>query len=146
VNGGVPRRSSRPQRATGGWWRSHSVRVRLTLWNIAAMLIVLGVYVFAVNRVVTRSVREALDEELRREFPWVAASIYRTPQGEFMLQEHELIDPAEDLPWVQVWSADGKELLFRSEEAQRRRVPESQTVPTTEGIASIATETRRCAC
>ena len=30
------------------WWRSHSIRVRLTLWYIAAMIIVLGVYAAAV--------------------------------------------------------------------------------------------------
>ena len=26
------------------WWRSHSVRVRLTLWYVAAMMVILAVY------------------------------------------------------------------------------------------------------
>ena len=30
----------------GRWWRSHSVRMRLTLWYVAAMVIVLGAYGF----------------------------------------------------------------------------------------------------
>ena len=30
------------------WWRSHSVRVQLTLWYVAAMIVVLAVYAAAV--------------------------------------------------------------------------------------------------
>ena len=26
------------------WWRSHSLRISLTLWNVAAMILVLAVY------------------------------------------------------------------------------------------------------
>ena len=32
----------------GRWWRSHSGGMRLTLWYVAAMMVVLGVYVFGV--------------------------------------------------------------------------------------------------
>ena len=30
------------------WWRSHSIRVRLSLWYVATMVIVLGVYAGAI--------------------------------------------------------------------------------------------------
>ena len=48
------------------WWRSHSVRVRLTLWYIATMVLVLGVYAFAVAAFVGRTASEALDQQIRR--------------------------------------------------------------------------------
>jgi heavy metal sensor kinase len=128
------------ERAGTGWWRSHNVRVRLTLWYLAVMIVVLAVYAAAVTTVVTRTVREALDEQLRHEFNWVVASIYRTPEGEFTLNEHEPIEPEETLPWVQVWNYDGSELLFQSGEAQRRPVPESQLIQS-EGLVSIPTDT-----
>ena len=31
-------------------------------------------------------------------------------------------------PWVQVWSADGRELLLSNDEARRRPIPESQAL------------------
>jgi heavy metal sensor kinase len=132
--------SRRAPRAREGWWRSHSVRVRLTMWYVAAMIVVLGVYVFAVYAFVNRSVSESLDEQLRREFYWIEASLYQTPDGEFMLNEPEQLVPEEGLPWVQVWSGDGSRLLFRNSEAQRRPVPESQSI-VSEGSVSIPTDT-----
>jgi heavy metal sensor kinase len=114
--------------------------MRLTLWYVAAMIVVLAVYAAAVTTVVTRTVRDAFDEQLRHEFNWVAASIYRDAGGEYVLDEHEPIEPDEAFSWVQVWSGDGAELLFQSGEARRRPVPESQFV-TTEGFVSIPTDT-----
>jgi heavy metal sensor kinase len=122
------------------WWRSHSVRVRLTIWYVGAMVVVLGVYAFAVYAFVGRSVSESLDEQLRNDLFWVVSSLYQTPDGDFMLNEPEQLDPEERLPWVQVWSADGAALLFRNGEALRRPVPESQAIAS-EGIVSITTET-----
>ena len=124
----------------GGWLRSHSVRMRLTLWYVAAMIVVLAVYAAAVTTVVTRTVRQALDDQLRHEFNWVVASIYRDASGGYVLDEHEPIAPDETFSWVQVWNGTGAELLFQSGEAQRRPLPESQFV-TAEGFVSIATET-----
>jgi type VI protein secretion system component VasF len=49
------------------WWRSHSVRMRLTLWYVAAMAVVLGVYVFAVYSFVNQRLSDALDEQLRQD-------------------------------------------------------------------------------
>ncbi len=122
------------------WWRSHSVRVRLTLWYLAAMVVVLGVYVFAVYVFVNRSLSESFNQQLRQDFVWAAASLYQTSDGTIMMNEPERLVPEEGLPWVQVWSGDGSELLFRNSEAMRRSLPGDPTLAT-EGIVSIPTET-----
>ena len=124
----------------GQWWRSHSVRMRLTLWFVATMVVVLGVYVFAVYGFVNRRLSDALDEQLRQDAYWVPASLFQSPDGSLMLNEPEQLDPEAPLPWVQVWSADGSELKFRNTEAQRRPIPESQSIPTV-GIVTIPTDT-----
>jgi len=124
----------------GQWWRSHSVRMRLTLWYVAAMAVVLGVYVFAVYGFVNQRLSDALDEQLRQDVYWVPASLFQTPDGSLMLNEPEQLDPEAALPWVQVWSADGSELRFRNSEAARRPIPESQSIPTV-GIVTIPTDT-----
>ena len=121
-----------------GWARSHSVRMRLTIWYVLAMSVVLGVYVFAVSAFVNRNLSEALDEQLRQDVYWVTASLYQTPDGDLMLNEPESLDPEAGTPWVQVWSADGLELKFRNYEAFRREIPASQTIPR-EGAMTVPT-------
>jgi heavy metal sensor kinase len=104
------------------------------------MAIVLAVYVFAVYTFVSRSVSDALDQQLRLDVYWVTASLYQTPDGELMLNEPEPLVPEADVPWVQVWSADGSELRFRNSEALRRPVPESLSIAE-EGTVTIQTDT-----
>ena len=104
--------------------------MRLTLWYVAAMAVVLGVYVFAVYSFVNQRLSDALDEQLRQDVYWVPASLFQTPDGSLMLNEPEQLDPEAPLPWVQVWSADGSALRFRNSEAARRPIPESQSIPT----------------
>ena len=125
------------------WWRSHGVRMRLTLWYVAAMILVLGVYMTAVYAFVSRSALESLDQQLRRDFQWAAASIYQTPQGAFTWSQPEELVAEEGLPWVQVWSANGATLLFRNSEAQRAPVPESQALAAQANnrIVSVPTDT-----
>ena len=118
------------------WWRSHSVRVRLTLWYVATMVVVLAVYAGAVLAFVNRSASDALDQQLRRDFQWAAATIFQTPDGTFTWNEPEQIVAEEDLSWVQVWTTDGSRLLFRNGEAQRVEVPESRRL-VTEAIGQI---------
>jgi heavy metal sensor kinase len=116
------------RRGARRWWRSHSVRVRLTLWYVAAMVIVLGVYVFGVYTFVSRNVSDSLDERLRADFYWAAATVDEGPDGLIMpFPQIDLLLEAES-PWVQVWSADGGQLLLSNEEARRRPIPESQTL------------------
>jgi heavy metal sensor kinase len=55
------------------------------------------------------------------------------PQVDLLLEE--------EAPWVQVWSDDGRELLFSNQEAMRRPLPETQTLAarTEDSIVSFAT-------
>ena len=110
------------------WWRSHSIRVRLSLWYVATMFIVLGVYAAAILAFVNQTASQTLDQQLGRDFQWIAATIYYTPEGTLTWNEPEEIAPDEELPWAQVWHLDGKVLLFRNSEAERRPVPESQAL------------------
>ena len=105
---------------------AHTVRVRLTLWYVAAMVLVLAVYISVVFVFVRRNATQTLDQQLRRDFQWAAATVDVGPDGQVIWPaEPLLITGDEELPWVQVWTDDGNRLLFRSHEAQRRLVPES---------------------
>ncbi len=108
------------------WWRSHSVRVRLTLWYVAVMIVVLGVYAVGVYTFVSRSVSESLDDRLRADFFWAAATVDEGPDGLVMPAPQIDLLLEEEAPWVQVWSDDGKQLLFINSEAMRRPLPGSQ--------------------
>jgi heavy metal sensor kinase len=131
------------------WWRSHSVRVRLTLWYVATMVVVLAVYAVAVLASINRNASEALDQQLRRDYQWAAATVYQTPDGTFTWNEPEQLGdvqglrPEEDLPWVQVWARDTQRLLFRNSEARRVEVPQSLELAKRAdgGIVTVSTET-----
>ena len=93
-----------------GWWRSHSVRVQLTLWYVAAMTLVLGVYAAAILAYVSRSASQLLNQQLRSDFQWATVMVEQTPEGGITWNGEEAI---EEHPWLQVWGADGT-LLFRN--------------------------------
>jgi len=96
-----------------GWWRSHSVRVQLTLWYVAAMTLVLAVYAGAILAYVSRSASQVLNQQLRSDFQWATVMVERTPEGGISWNGEEVI---EEHPWLQVWGADGR-LLFRNDVA-----------------------------
>ena len=129
---------SAPAGGAQRWWRSHSVRVRLTLWYVGAMVVVLGVYVAAVYAFVSRNASEDLNQQLRQDFFWVYASLYQDEQGVYMLNEPERIDPDFPLPWVQVWRGDRARVVYRNDEAAVRPVPESRAVG--EGIVTVTSD------
>ena len=106
------------------WWRSHSLRVRLTLWYLAAMVVVLAAYAALVFVFVSRNASAALDARLRGDFQWASAMIDRTPEGAITWDEMEELTE-EERPWLQVWSVAG-ERLFQNFEAQRRPLPEAR--------------------
>jgi heavy metal sensor kinase len=116
------------------WWRSHGVRIKLTLWYVAAMIVVLGVYVGVVFSVVSTNVSQSLDQQLRRDFQWASATVDRNPDGTFTFTEPQVIIGEEELPWVQVWRPDASALLLQSGEAMRRQIASSQ------GLAAHADE------
>jgi heavy metal sensor kinase len=120
------------------WWRSHSVRVRLTLWYVAAMILVLGVYAAVIVFFVSRNASQSLEGQLRRDFQLAAATIYRGADGALTWDEPEQIVPEQEPLWVQVWSIDGRSLLFHSSEAERLPVPESQALAMQVPVQAVA--------
>lgn len=123
------------------WWRSHSLRVRLTLWYVAAMAVVLAVYIVLVYGFIRQNVLATLDEQLGRDFQWAAATVDYTAEGGFEWTDPEIL-VGEEAPWVQVWSATGAQVLVSSAEARRRPIPESQrlAMQVDDRIVSIPTE------
>ena len=114
------------------WWRSHSVRVRLTLWYVAAMIVVLGVYAAVIFTFVSRTASETLNQRLRADFHWAAATVDQTPDGRITWYPDEDTTLYEDLtederPWLQVWGPAG-ELLYQNREAQQNPQPQSRTL------------------
>ena len=101
------------------WWRSHSVRVQLTLWYVVAMVIVLGLYATLIFAFVRRNASDTLDGRLRGDFQWAAAMVDQTPDGAITWYE-DLLE--EDSPWLQVWSPEG-DLLYQNSETIRRPLP-----------------------
>jgi hypothetical protein len=110
-------------------WRAHSLRRRLTLWYVAVMVVVLTVYAVVVLAFVRQAASDALDQRLRGDFQWAAAMVDQTPEGGISWYEDELLAVQEERPWLQVWGRDGS-LLYRSEAAVRRPVPESRALAT----------------
>jgi heavy metal sensor kinase len=92
------------------------------------MMVVLGVYVFGVYVFVSRNVSAALDERLRADFYWAAGTVDEGPDGLIMPFPQIDLLLEEESPWVQVWDADGKQLLLSNDEARRRPIPESQAL------------------
>jgi signal transduction histidine kinase len=90
------------------------------------MILVLGAYISVVYAFVSRNNLQNLDQQLRQDFLWASATVDIGPDGHVIPPaEPPLITGDEQLPWVQVWTGDGRLLLFQSNEAQRRRVPDS---------------------
>ena len=116
------------------WWRSHNLRMRLTLWHGAAMVVVLAVYMSVIYTVVSRSASQALNQQIQSDFLFTASLVDREEAGTFSCawMPGDTAN-AEELPWVQVWSGDAKELLCQNFEAQRRPVSTAQALARSPG-------------
>ena len=96
-----------------------TVRTRLTLWYVAAMVIVLTVYAAGVFGFVRRSVSDALDARVRSDFTWAVEMWEQRPDGTVTWFDADDVAKAADLnqdednPWLQVWTPEG-ELLFQT--------------------------------
>ena len=102
-----------------------TLRVRLTAWHVAVMVVVLAIYAAAVLLIVTRNASRALDARLRSDFRWAAGMAERGPDGSLSWFDG---DPwSEESPWLQVWSLDGA-LIYRTAVARRLPVPESEAL------------------
>jgi heavy metal sensor kinase len=107
------------------WWRSHSVRMRLTLWHASVMVVVLSVYAGVIYFYVSRSASESLNRQLRNDI-WVAINtVDRAADGTFIWMAPDETSEDEELLWAQVWNRDGTRLLFQNPEARRRPVARS---------------------
>src|SRR5437762_5761549 len=98
-----------------------SVRVRLTLWHIAVMLAVLGVYAAAVYTFVRNNSSRLLDERLHDDFDWASDMLAHRPDGSIAPYDET---GEGDSPWLQVYSLEGR-LLYDTPEARRNPVPSS---------------------
>ena len=98
-----------------------SVRVRLTLWYIAVMLLVLGVYAGAVYTFILDNSSQLLDERLHDDFDWASDMLAQRPDGSIAPYEET---GQGDSPWLQVYSLNS-DLLYETPEARRNPVPES---------------------
>jgi hypothetical protein len=107
------------------WWKSRSVRLKLTIWYMSAMVVVLGVYAGCLLWALHQSASRSLDERLRGDFQWAAAMVDQRPDGAHVVRDHEPDD--QDLPWLQVWSPGGQ-LIFRTAAVMRLPIAESESL------------------
>src|SRR6266853_888117 len=101
--------------------KPRSVRVRLTLWHIAVILAVLGVYASAVYTIVRDNSSRLMDERLHDDFDWASDMLAQRPDGTIAPYDET---GEGDSPWLQVWSLNGH-LLYDTPEARRNPVPAS---------------------
>ena len=99
--------------------KPRSVRVRLTLWHIAVILLVLAVYAGGVYSFVRNNSSRLLDERLHDDFDWASDMLAQRPDGTIAPYDET---GEGDSPWLQVWSLDGH-LLYDTPEARRNPVP-----------------------
>jgi len=107
---------------TRGWWAT--VRARLTLAYVAAMLLVLAIYAGGVFLFVSRSVSRTLDSRIRADFMWAAEMWQASDDGQLRWFDADDVQSDEDNPWLQVWAADGR-LVFQTAVARRNPLPGS---------------------
>src|SRR5262249_49887042 len=101
--------------------KPRSVRVRLTLWYVAVMLAVLGVYALAVYTFVRDNSSHLLDSRLHDDFDWASDMLAQRPDGSIAPYDET---GEGDSPWLQVFGLNG-ELLYDTPEARRNPVPSS---------------------
>lgn len=107
------------------WRPARSLRLSLTLWHVAAMFVVLGLYAATVFTVVSRNASEDVDDRLRGDFRWAAEMVEQNPDGSLVWFEGD--DGTGDTPWLQVWSPRG-EVLVRSRFAEQMPIPDSRSL------------------
>jgi len=126
--------------------RPRSVRARLTLAYVAAMMAVLAVYAGVVYMSVRGSMSQALDAKLYDDFSWPKDMIGKHIVEQLLrgdlkdaidLDDSGRADPnvlnrssAEGSPWLQVWSADGQHRLFATYEARSNPIQDAALLAT----------------
>jgi heavy metal sensor kinase len=100
------------------WCLRLGVRARLTLWYVAAMVVVLTVYAAGVYGFVSRSGSRALDGRIRSDFSWAAEMWEQQSDGTLSWFDAGDVAEDEDNPWLQVWTPAGQ-LVFQTAVARR---------------------------
>lgn len=95
-----------------------SVRLRLTLWYVGAMVFVLALYAACLLWFVNVDASRALDNRLRGDFRWAVEMAEQRPDGTLTWFEGATGDD-EDSPWLQVWTPAG-DRLYRTAVADRQ--------------------------
>ena len=112
-------------------------RLRLTLWNVAVMVVILAVYAGTVFVFVSRSGSEGLNDRLYADFQWPREMLERLPDGS--LETFDESGDSDASPWLQVRSLGG-ELLYSTSIAERSLVPhmDELAVEALDEIVSVA--------
>ena len=105
--------------------RPRSIRMRLTLTYVVAMLVILTVYAGVVYISVRGSLSQTLDRQLRDDFMWPEDMMTEEKLQELLRSENKQIG-GEGSPWLQVWwSENGQEHLLGTYEAKSNPIPEA---------------------
>jgi heavy metal sensor kinase len=132
------------------WLRSHRLRVSLTIWNVAATVVVLAMYATVVYVFVSRNASSSLDAEIRYDYQWAAAMADQLPDGSLKWFEDEG-NFGDDSPWLQVWCSDpggcgGQkthgDVIFRTVKATVDPIPNAERLLTQadDRIVSVPTQ------
>src|SRR3990170_6127586 len=103
------------------------LRVRLTVGYVGAMLLVLAAYAASIYTFVRGSASESLDQQIRGDFWFAAATVDQQPDGTITWSDGGEAAGTEEALWLQVWSPSGL-LLYQNSEAFRLPVPESRAL------------------
>ena len=105
--------------------RPRSIRMRLTLTYVVAMLVILTVYAGVVYISVRGSLSQTLDRQLRDDFMWPEGMMTEDKLRELLRSENKQIG-GEGSPWLQVWwRENGEEHLLGTYEAKSNPIPEA---------------------
>src|SRR5262245_18177028 len=132
------------------WLRSHRLRVSLTIWNVAATVVVLAMYATVVYVFVSHNASSSLVAEIRYYYQWAAAMADQLPDGSLKWFEDEG-NFGDDSPWLQVWCSDPsgcggqkthRDVIFRTVKATVDPIPNAERLLTQadDRIVSVPTQ------
>jgi heavy metal sensor kinase len=101
--------------------RPRGIRVSLTLWYVAAIVIVLGIYAATIFGFVTRNLSAALDDRLRNDVEWAVATADMNADGSLRWFEDDR-NGGMYSRWMQASRPDGR-VIFRTGVAERNPIP-----------------------
>ena len=110
--------------------RLRSVRVRLTLAYVGALMAVIAVYGVVVYASVHGNLSQALDRRLQDDFKWPDSMVSEEYARSLVNGETPFEEGGEGSPWLQVWNDKGDRLLGHTYEARRNPIPEAKRLAT----------------